>query len=354
MSVNVRVLENKTMKNNGTTTSNRVKIEKQQFFADIVAGLSKPLKQIDCKYFYDQRGSELFEQICELDEYYLTRAEQSIMDLFSAEMAAQLGRQVMLVEFGSGSSWKTQALLHQLLNPAAYVPVDISEEHLLTTAKKLRHDFPEIEILPTVADFTRDFDLPKSKKKPSHAAVYFPGSTIGNFEPSSVQKLLARIASMVGPNGGLLIGIDLQKDSKILHAAYNDSKGVTNQFNLNLLHRINRELGADFNVEEFKHLAVYDEAKGRIEMFIVSSSDQTVTIGDHEFEFGKKERIFTEYSHKYTISGFVELASMEGFELHRHWTDPEELFAVLHLVNKSCTDRAAECIDWNLSVPLEA
>jgi dimethylhistidine N-methyltransferase len=202
----------------------------------------------------------------------------------------------------------------------------------------LRHSFPGIEILPTVADFTQDFRLPKSKRNPTHTAVYFPGSTIGNFVPVNAHRLLARIAKMVGPDGGLLIGIDLQKDSRIIHAAYNDSKGVTGEFNLNLLHRINRELDADFNVDEFQHLAEYNEVKGRIEMYLVSSCEQTVSIGNQEFEFVAGERIFTEHSHKYTVKGFVELASTSGFELTKQWTDPDELFAVLHLVRQSSSN----------------
>jgi dimethylhistidine N-methyltransferase len=323
------------MKKSGSEISNAVNFEKDQFLADIVAGLSQPAKRIHCKYFYDQRGSELFDQICELDEYYLTRAEQSIMDQFSAEMAEQLGAQVMLVEYGSGSSSKTQVLLPELLDPAAYVPVDISEEHLLTTAEKLRHDFPDIEVLPTVADFTRDFELPVSNRTPSHAAVYFPGSTIGNFEANQAENLLTKIASVVGHDGGLLIGIDLQKDPKIIHAAYNDSEGVTEAFNLNLLHRINNELEADFDLDNFEHLAEYNGDEGRIEIFIVSTCDQTVTIGDLEFRFKARERIFTEFSHKYTVDGFCELAARAEFELHKQWTDSDGLFAVLHLVKVS-------------------
>lgn len=321
------------MNDNGATAASNVNFKKKQFLSDVVTGLNRPFKQIPCKYFYDRRGSQLFDQICDLDEYYLTRSEQAIMDLYSAQMAQQLGERVLLVEFGSGSSWKTQALLRELNDPAAYVPVDISESHLLTTAEMLRHKFPETEILPVVADFTRDFKLPKPTLKSSHAAVYFPGSTIGNFEPATAQNLLARIANVVGTEGGLLIGIDLQKDVGVIEAAYNDAEGVTEAFNLNLLHRINRQLDANFDVDEFEHLAEYDPVKGRVEIFIVSLSDQTVTIGDQEFEFTKRERILTEYSHKYTIDGFVELASREGFELHKHWTDSAEMFAVLHLVH---------------------
>ena len=305
------------------------------FLEDVVFGLSQPDKRLYCKYFYDERGSQLFDQICELDEYYLTRTEQEIMDTHASEMAFQLGERVMLVEFGSGSSTKTQVLLKHLLNPAAYVPLDISEDHLLKTAEKLRSDFPSIEVLPVVADFTKGFKLPSPKLEYSHAAVYFPGSTIGNFEPDEAKQMLARIASLLGKDGGLLIGIDLKKESSIIHAAYNDAAGVTDQFNLNILHRINTELNANFNVDQFKHLATYNQELGRVEIFLVSRCQQTVNIGEHSFEFTADERIFTEYSHKYSVDGFAELANQSGFSLHKHWTDPNELFAVLHLVHES-------------------
>ncbi len=304
------------------------------FFEDVVLGFSQPNKRLYCKYFYDERGSQLFDQICELDEYYLTRTEQAIMDTHASEMAYQLGEKVMLVEFGSGSSTKTQVLLEHLLNPSAYVPLDISEDYLLKTAEKLRSDFPTIEVLPVVADFTKGFQLPSPKLEYSHAAVYFPGSTIGNFEPSEAKELLARIASLLGKDGGLLIGIDLQKEPAIIHAAYNDATGVTDQFNLNILHRINSELDATFNVDQFEHLANYNQELGRVEIFLVSCCQQTVAIGGHSFEFSEGERIFTEYSHKYSVEGFAELANQSGFSLRKHWTDPKKLFAVLHLVHE--------------------
>jgi dimethylhistidine N-methyltransferase len=307
----------------------------QTFLSDVIDGLSQSAKRLQCKYFYDERGSLLFDEICELDEYYLTRTEQAIMDRHAREMALQLGERVMLIEFGSGSSTKTQVLLKNLLNPAAYVPLDISEEHLLNTGEKLREEFPEIEILPVIADFTRGFELPQPKIKPSHAAVYFPGSTIGNFEPHQAKQLLANISGLLGPEGGLLIGIDLQKEPEIIHAAYNDSEGVTDQFNLNILHRINSELDANFDVDQFEHLAYYDQAQGRVEIYLVSCCEQTVQIGEHLFEFATGERIFTEYSHKYSIEGFANIAAEAGFTLHQYWSDEEKLFAVLHLVHEA-------------------
>ena len=235
----------------------------QTFLSDVNAGLSQPNKRLSCKYFYDERGSQLFDLICDLDEYYLTRTEQAIMDRHSKAMAEQLGEGVMLVEFGSGSSTKTHVLLENLLQPSAYVPLDISDDHLLKTAVGFRNKFPRIEILPMVADFTQPFELPESKIKSSHAAIYFPGSTIGNFRPDEAKRLLTKIAALLGRGGGLLIGIDLQKEPSIIQAAYNDSQGITDEFNLNILNRINAELEADFNLEQFEHLAFYNQSLAR-------------------------------------------------------------------------------------------
>ena len=303
------------------------------FLADVISDLGKQPKQLQCKYFYDERGSQLFDQICELDEYYLTRTELAIMDQYIDEMARQLGSEVMLVEFGSGSSTKTRTLLDALHDPVAYVPIDISEEHLLKTARTLQQAYPRIEILPVVADFTSVIELPHSTREASHAAVYFPGSTIGNFTPDEAGKMLKRFSRLLGPQGGLLIGIDLQKSPQVIEAAYNDKKGITAEFNLNLLHRINSELGADFDVDDFEHRADYNEELGRVEIYVVSKVDQSVQIGDHEIRFEANEAVLTEYSHKYTIEGFTELAATAQFSLHKYWTDPDRLFAVMHLVN---------------------
>lgn len=253
------------------------------------------------------------------------------MDQYVSEMAEQLGEQVLLVEFGSGSSEKSRKLLGALREPIGYVPIDISEEHMLAAAKHLRHSFPNCEVKPIVADFTHDYELPGFPREIKKSVVYFPGSTIGNFESHHVVRLLRRIARVTGPRGGLLIGIDLQKEPQIIHDAYNDSQGITKKFNLNLLHRMNRELGSNFEIGRFGHLAEYNQRQGRIEMFIVSLVDQTVSMAGQAFRFSKGERIFTEYSHKYTIDGFVELASTAGFEMGRHWTDSERKFAVLYL-----------------------
>ena len=302
------------------------------FAEDVLAGLRQTSKTLPCKYLYDARGSRLFDEICELDEYYVTRAELSIMERFAPEMADQIGAGVMLVEFGSGSSVKTRLLLDQLERPAAYVPVDISRDHLQASADRLAAMYPHLEVLPTCADFTEPFQLPVPTHPPTHTAVYFPGSTIGNFAPEAAGEILAQIAALCGHGGGLLIGIDLQKDNATIEAAYNDAAGVTAAFNLNLLTRINRELDADIDVDQFRHEAIYRPQRGRVEIALVSQQAQSITVAGETFALGSDERIVTEYSHKYTVDGFAELAAGAGLQLHRTWTDEASRFAVLHLV----------------------
>jgi dimethylhistidine N-methyltransferase len=304
----------------------------EAFYGDVVAGLSQRPRSLPCKYFYDERGSQLFEKICKLDEYYLTRTELSIMRQFADEMAEQIGPGVSFVEYGSGSSIKTRILLDHLRDPVAYVPVDISRKHLQQTADNLARLYPDIEVLPVCADFTEDFELPTPQRVSNHNAVYFPGSTIGNFQAEAAQALLARIVQLCGCGGGLLIGIDLQKDIKVIEAAYNDAQGITTEFNLNLLNRINRELNGDICLDQFEHKAHYNDADSRIEMYLVSRCDQTVRVGERTFDIAAGDAIRTEYSHKYTIDGFDELAAAVGLTLRQQWTDEDDLFAVLHFV----------------------
>ncbi|MFZ5829476.1 MAG: L-histidine N(alpha)-methyltransferase [Planctomycetota bacterium] len=305
------------------------------FLHDVLTGLRRQPKHLPCKYFYDARGSQLFDRICDLDEYYPTRTELAIMEQYAPEMAAQIGPGVRLVEFGSGSSVKTRGLLDHLEDCVAYVPVDISREHLQRTAEDLSRAYPDIEILPVCADFTAEFDLPEPRRAPSHTAVYFPGSTIGNFAPADARALLRRIAPLCGLEGGLLLGVDLQKERAVLEAAYNDGAGVTAEFNLNLLRHINRELRADFRIDRFAHRAFYNERCGRIEMHLVSRCRQAVTIAGERFSFVEGEAICTEYSHKYTIDGMAQMAAAAGLTLRRYWTDPKRLFAVLHFAVKA-------------------
>ena len=300
------------------------------FLDEVTLGLQQSPKTLPCKYFYDERGSRLFDQICDLDEYYLTRTELAIMDAHAPQMAAQIGPGVMLVEYGSGSSVKTRDLLDHLSDVAAYVPVDISREHLRHTSRNLGKRYPELEVLPVCADFTTKFELPSPQREPTHCAVYFPGSTIGNFEPHEAEILLSRIAPLCGTGGGLLIGIDLQKDRETLEAAYNDAEGITAEFNLNLLRRINRELDGDFHLEHFRHVAAYNAQLGRVEIFLQSLRDQVVTVAGAAFDLAASELICTEHSHKYTVDGFSQMAAKAGLTLHKQWTDAGQRFAVLH------------------------
>ena len=302
--------------------------ERFEFLSDVLVGLRKPQKELPCKYFYDEAGSKLFDQICDSPDYYPTRTELAIMRAHAPEMAAALGAGCQLVEYGSGSSLKTPLLLEQLPRPVVYVPVDVSGPHLLNAARAIARRFPEIEVTPVVADFTRPLKLPETSARVARRVVYFPGSTVGNFAPPAAAELLRNVARLVGPSGALLIGVDLKKDAATLERAYNDAAGVTAAFNLNLLDRINRELGADFVPTQFEHKAHYDAAHGRVEMHLVSRRAQTVTVGDCEIAFRPGETIHTENSHKYTLGEFRDLAARAGFERARVWTDAAELFSV--------------------------
>ena len=300
--------------------------------AEILDGLAQEQKSISPKYFYDEYGSKLFDQITELPEYYLTQTEIGIMRDNIDEIRELVGKQASLIEFGSGSSLKTRMLLENLDELAAYVPVDIAEQHLLNAAADIREEFPGIEVLPVVADFTQRFDLPSPKVMPLRNIVYFPGSTIGNFEHDTASELLAVMRHEAKDNGALLIGVDLQKDPQIIEGAYNDSKGVTAEFNLNMLRHLNRDYGTDFNLDAFAHDAQYDEDEGRVVIRLISDRNQAVLVGDHEIEIGDGESILTEYSHKYTLEGFAEMAAAAGFKVEKVWTDTKQLFSVQYLV----------------------
>ena len=298
---------------------------------EIVEGLSGPQKTISPKYFYDERGSQLFDDITRLPEYYLTNTELAIMRDNIDEIAALVGKQASLIEFGSGSSLKTRILLEHLSELAAYVPVDISEEHLLASAQEIREQFPHIDVLPVVADFTQPFALPSPMVMPIRNVVYFPGSTIGNFEHDVAMDLLRVMHHEAGKGGALLIGVDLQKDPEVIERAYNDAAGITAEFNLNMLQHLNRDYGANFDVEEFAHNANYDADKGRVVIELVSQADQTFEVGDTTFNIADGEAILTEYSHKYTLEGFAAMAEAAGFAVEKVWTDAERLFSVQFL-----------------------
>ncbi len=295
---------------------------------EIVEGLKQDEKMISPKYFYDERGSQLFDEITRLPEYYPTETELQIMRDNIDEIADLVGEQASLIEFGSGSSLKIRILLDHLKSLAVYVPVDISEDHLVASAEALKADYPDLEILPVAADFTQPFDLPSPTIMPVKNVVYFPGSTIGNFTNDAALELLKVMHHEAKEGGALLIGVDLQKDSEILEAAYNDSQGVTAEFNLNMLRHINREHGANFDLEAFEHRAEYNEEAGRIEIHLDATTDQTIELGEDTIEIEAGEAILTEYSHKYTLEGFAAMAREAGFEVKKVWTDPEQLFSV--------------------------
>jgi dimethylhistidine N-methyltransferase len=301
------------------------------FLEEALAGLRRPQKTLPCKYFYDLRGSQLFDQICELPEYYPTRTEAAIMADHTAEMASVFGPNCLLVEYGSGSSTKTRILLDHLPDLAGYVPMDISREHLHQTAEGLASAYPDLEILPLCADYTQKFELPEATRAVQSRVVYFPGSTIGNFHRAEAAAFLCRVAEVCGPGGGLLIGVDLRKSPQILEPAYNDAQGVTAAFNLNLLHRMNLELGSDFDLDNFAHQAFYNEAVGRIEMHLLSLNAQTVHLGSEAIEFEEDETIWTECSYKYSLPEFAAMAGTAGFQVRQVWTDSEQKFSVQYL-----------------------
>ena len=294
-------------------------------FADaLLSGLRSQPKHIPCKYFYDTEGSRLFEQICALPEYYPTRVELRLLNAHAPEMAAVIGPQAEIVEFGAGAAEKIRPLLRALDNPRAYVPIDISGAYLRSIAERLRFDFPQLAVRPVVADFTSELALPPSF---SRRVGFFPGSTIGNFEPEEARAFLSNAARLLR-GGGLLIGVDLVKDPQILHAAYNDAAGITAAFNKNLLARANRELDADFDPSAFWHHAVYQPVQQRIEMYLISRWAQRVSVCGRIIGFAEGEAIHTENSHKYTIDGFRALASSAGFIPRAVWCDADRLFSI--------------------------
>jgi dimethylhistidine N-methyltransferase len=303
---------------------------KQSFSDQVLAGLMKSPRQLPCKFFYDARGAKLFQQICELPEYYITRTEIQILRLHGAEMAKALGPQVELIGLGTGAGTKTRILLDELQSPAVYLPIDISSEQLQKSSARFRERYPNLQILPVCADYLEPFELPLPRRVSSRSVIYFPGSTIGNLEPEAAAAFMARLVDLAVEDASLLIGVDLQKDRQLLERAYNDSAGVTAQFNLNLLARANRELGADFDLTKWQHRAVYNPTQGRIELYLISETDQVVRVADRQFQFHTGEQILTEYSYKHTIEGFKELAQHAGFEFARVWTDDAQLFGVFY------------------------
>lgn len=306
--------------------------ETDRFLDDVLNGLALPQKALAPKYFYDERGSKLFEAICDLPEYYPTRTELAMMQTSAADMAQRLGPDCLLIEYGAGSGRKTRLLI-EALAPAAYLAIDISREQLKQSAAQFAETFPDVRVVAICADYSRSLTLPEIDGYGGHRrAVYFPGSTIGNFTPQEALDFLKTARVLVGAGGAMLVGVDLKKDHARLYAAYNDAQGVTAEFNLNLLRRINRELKGNFDLMRFRHRAFYDPARGRIEMHLESLAAQRVMIDGREFHFRAGETIHTENSCKYSVAEFQLLARDAGFSAEHCWTDSQQLFSVHYLV----------------------
>ncbi len=303
----------------------------RSFLQDVVDGLALSPAQLSPKYFYDEAGSRLFDHICELPEYYPTRTEMSILERSGPAIAARLGRDTLVIEPGSGSSTKVGLLLEHLEAPAGYVPVEISGEHMHTSLAPLRERFRQLPIHPVCADFTEPFGVPAGVPGHSGAVIFFPGSTIGNFPPDDAVHLLGRFRRLLDEHGGLLLGVDRRKDPEVLKAAYNDAAGVTAEFNLNLLRRMQRELDAVLDPDGFRHRAVWNDTESRIEMHLVSQGRQSITVGGREFRFHDGDPIVTEYSYKYSDNGIRDVAARAGFEITDGWTDERCWFSVLYL-----------------------
>ena len=296
----------------------------RDFAASVIEGLSKPRKSLSCRFFYDARGSELFEEITRLPEYYPTRTEIAILDAHAAEIASRVDDGAVLVEFGSGSSRKTEILLAALPRLRAYVPIDVSESALEEAKRRLIKRFPALAVRPIAGDFSRLLALPPDLAK-ARKLGFFPGSTIGNFSPFAARTLLGAMRRLLTPDGWLIVGVDLKKDAGQLVRAYNDAAGVTAAFNLNLLGRMNRELGADFDLRKFEHQTRWNEAERRIEMHLGSRIDQSIFIAEADLRvsFRAGETIWTESSHKFHGHEMFEIADQTGFRVKSQWVDPE-------------------------------
>lgn len=302
-------------------------------------GLGAKPKRLPSWLFYDERGSALFERICEQPEYYLTRCEIALMDEHAAAIADELGSGVRLVEYGSGNAIKTRMLLGHLHAPVAYVPVEISPEPLRQSMERLATAFPRLPLQPLCADFSRPLRLPIPPRAPRRTVLYFPGSTIGNFESREAAALLRKMRNEMGDAGGILIGADLKKDPALIEAAYNDRAGVTAEFTLNMLARLNREIGSNFELSAFAHRAHYNPMAGRIETHLVSRREQQVKVGRANVPFRADETIQVEYSCKYSLEDFTALAARAGLAVQRVWTDPQRMFSVQYLVRAGTAAR---------------
>ena len=299
--------------------------------SEVLIGLSKSKKSLPPKLFYDQKGSEIFERICELDDYYPTRSEIEILDTYGEEMAALIGESALIIEPGSGAGEKVRHLLPKLIHPSGYVPMEISRDILLRMTDELHSEFPHLKVTPVCADFTGDIELPLTVDSFSgKKIVFFPGSTIGNFTPTDASIFLQKYSKMIGDQGGMLIGVDLKKDAETFKRAYDDTEGVTAQFNLNLLTRLNRETRATFDLNNFEHQAFYNEKQGRVEMHLRSKIAQLVRVNETVFRFHEGETIHTENSYKYSTDEFIELCAKSGLNIRQFWKDSRGMFCVYY------------------------
>jgi dimethylhistidine N-methyltransferase len=298
-------------------------------------GLAAKQKKLPSRLFYDERGSALFEAICEQPEYYLTRTEIAIMRDHAGDIAETLGHDVRLVEYGSGSGIKTRMLLEHLETPVAYVPVEISRTALMESVAELATRFPDVPMQPVCADFTQPLRLPVASRSPRRTVIYFPGSTIGNFETKEAIRILRQMRTEMSDGGGIIVGVDLKKDPADIEAAYNDAAGVTREFTLNMLVRLNREIGTDFDVEAFRHRARYNALAGRIETALVSTKRQDVHVGHDVFAFREDEAMQVEYSCKYSLEDFAQMASKAGLAVEKVWMDADQKFSVQYLVRSA-------------------
>ncbi|MBT3331330.1 MAG: L-histidine N(alpha)-methyltransferase [Rhodospirillaceae bacterium] len=318
--------------NDGSTIASFADIhpDRESVLGQALAGLGATPKTLPSKFFYDERGSKLFERICEVPEYYVTRVETALLGDIAGQAAEMIGADACIIEYGTGSSEKIALLLAALDRPAAFVGVDISSVALRGVAETLAGNFPDLAVHAVCADFTQPFTLPAMSGQ-GRRVVFFPGSSLGNFNPEQSVDFIANAARLIGPGGGMLFGIDLKKDAAILDAAYDDAAGVTAEFNLNLLRRLNRECGADFDLDAFSHRAFYNANAGRVEMHLVSRRAQSITLGAQTITFAEGETIHTENSYKYSVPEFQDLARRAGCEPMRAWTDANSLFSLHYL-----------------------
>ena len=308
----------------------RQNLKENIFLDDVITGLSKPSKTLPCKYFYDDAGSQLFEEICQLEEYYITRTEIALLKTINEDLANLIGPDATIIEPGAGAGKKIRLLLAAMKRPRIYVPMDISKELLLLSSQIIQSNFPAIDVQPLLGDFSQQIDW-ISDDDNQKRIIFFPGSTIGNFEKNIAIDFLANMRQLMGPKGAMIVGIDLVKEHQILEAAYNDNEKVTDAFNKNLLVRINRELNANFDLKQFTHKAIYNQQKQRIEMYLISQISQTISINNHQIDFLANESIHTENSHKYTNASFLDIASKANLSSLKSWQDENNLFAIHYL-----------------------